>query len=116
MTMLGFSITFIVAEVIPLFLITLFTVIAFDLGASSYSIWLLNAQTIAVGSIAPFVGTLSDLLGRKNITLISLSLTVIAMITLGTAKTITAALAAQCISGTAIVRPSPSSLGRCKTY
>jgi hypothetical protein len=34
MTMLGFSITFIVAEAIPLFMITLFTVIAFDLRAS----------------------------------------------------------------------------------
>ena len=110
MTMFGFSITFIVAEVIPLFLITLFTVIAFDLDASSYSVWLLNAQMIAVGAIAPFVGKLSDLLGRKQITLISLGLTVIAMITLGTAKTITAALAAQCISGVAIVRFSLSSI------
>jgi MFS family permease len=112
MTMLGFSITFVVAEVIPLFLITLFTVIAFDLNASSYSIWMLNSQVIAVGAIAPFVGRLSDLLGRKNITLLSLSLTIIAMITLGTAKTITAALAAQCISGTAIVRP-PSYILSC---
>lgn len=101
--MLGFSITFIVAEVIPLFLITLFTVIAFDLDASSYSIWLLNSQTIAIGAIAPFVGRLSDLMGRKNITLISLSLTIIGMITLGTAKTITAALAGQVVSGIAIV-------------
>ena len=103
MTMLGFGVTFIVAEMIPLFLITLFTIIAFDLGASSYSIWLLDAQTIAVGAIAPFLGILSDLLGRKRITLISLSLTRIAMITLGTAKTITAALIAQYVSGTATV-------------
>lgn len=104
MTMLGFSITFIVAEVIPLFLITLFTVIAFDLNASTYSVWLLNSQTIAVGAIAPFVGTISDLIGRKRITLLSLSLTIIAMIILGTSKTIAAAIAGQVISGTAIVR------------
>jgi MFS family permease len=104
MTMLGFSITFVVAEVIPLFLITLFTVIAFDLGGASYSIWLLISQIIAVGAIAPFVGTLSDLLGRKGITLLSLCLTVIGMIILGTARNIPGAIAAQVISGTAIVR------------
>lgn len=104
--MLGFSITFVVAEVIPLFLITLFTVIAFDLGGASYSIWLLISQIIAVGAIAPFVGTLSDLLGRKGITLLSLCLTVIGMIILGTARNIPGAIAAQVISGTAIVRLS----------
>ncbi len=31
MTMMGFSITFVVSEVVPLFLITLFTSIAIDL-------------------------------------------------------------------------------------
>lgn len=102
--MLGFAITFVVAEVIPLFLITLFTVISFDLGSTSDSIWLLNSSTIAVGAIAPFVGTLSDLLGRKKITLISLGLTIISMIVLGTAKKIGTALCAQVISGAAIVR------------
>lgn len=108
--MLGFSITFVVAEVIPLLLITLFTVIAMDLNGASYAVWLLNSQTIAVGAIAPFVGTLSDLLGRKVFTLISLCLTVIGMILLGTTQTITGAIAAQVISGIAIVRSSHSSV------
>lgn len=103
MTMLGFSITFVVAEVIPLIMITLFTVIAVDLKGASYSVWLLNSQTIAVGAIAPFVGTLSDLLGRKYITLISLCLTIVGMIILGTAKNIAGALAAQVVTGIAIV-------------
>ena len=65
MTMLGFSISFVVAEVIPLFLITLFTVIAYDLTSGDKAIWLIVAQFIAVGSTVPFVGPLVDLLGRK---------------------------------------------------
>jgi len=56
MTMLGFSISFVVAEVIPLFLITLFTVIAYDLNSGDKAIWLIVAQFIAVGSTVPFVG------------------------------------------------------------
>lgn len=107
--MLGFSITFVVAEVIPLIMITLFTVIAIDLKGATYSVWLLNSQTIAVGAIAPFVGTLSDLLGRRWFTLISLCFTVVGMIILGTTKNISGAIAAQVITGIGIVRLSPSS-------
>ncbi|PBP17082.1 C6 finger domain-containing protein [Diplocarpon rosae] len=47
--MLGFSIAFVVAEVIPLFLITLFTVIAYDLGAGEQAIWLPPPRVNALG-------------------------------------------------------------------
>lgn len=102
MTMLGFSITFVVAEVIPLFLITLFTVIAYDLGAGELAIWLIVTQFIVVGATVPFVGPLVDLLGRKNTTLFSLFLTVISMILLGTTQNIAGALGAMAISGMGI--------------
>lgn len=102
MTMLGFSISFVVAEVIPLFLITLFTVIAYDLNSGDMAIWLLVAQFIAVGSTVPFVGPLVDLLGRKLTTLISLLFTVVSMILLGLTPNIAGAIAAMAISGMSI--------------
>merc|ERR1711977_795021 len=102
MTMLGFSISFVVAEVIPLFLITLFTVIAYDLNSGDKAIWLIVAQFIAVGSTVPFVGPLVDLLGRKWTTLVSLLFTVVSMILLGTTQNIAGAIASMVISGMGI--------------
>jgi MFS family permease len=102
MTMVGFSLSFVIAEVIPLFLITLFTVIAYDLGAGDKAIWLIVTQFIAVGSIVPFVGPLIDLIGRKYTTLVSLLVCVVAMILLGTTKNIAGAIGAMAISGISI--------------
>lgn len=102
MTMLGFSLSFVVAEVIPLFLITLFTVIAYDLGNGEKAIWLLVSQFIAVGSIVPFVGPLIDLIGRKGVTLLSLGLITVSMILLGTTPNIAGAIAAMVLSGIGI--------------
>ncbi|TVY86809.1 Efflux pump, partial [Lachnellula willkommii] len=102
MTMLGFSLSFVIAEVIPLFLITLFTVMAYDLGAGDKAIWLVVSPYIAVGSIVPFVGPLVDLIGRKGITLLSLCLIVISMILLGTTPNIAGLIASMTISGVGI--------------
>lgn len=102
MTMVGFSLSFCIAEVIPLFLITLFTVMAYDLGDGGKAVWLIVAQFIAVGSIVPFVGPLVDLIGRKKVTLLSLGLVVVAMILLGTTQTIAGLIAAMAISGISI--------------
>lgn len=93
---------FVGAEAAPLFLITVLTIIAFDLKAIGYTIWILVSQLIAIGAIAPFVGTLSDLLGRKAIVLVSLGLTVIGMIVTGTAPHIGALLVGQVITGLSI--------------
>lgn len=102
MTMLGFSLSFVIAEVIPLFLITLFTVMAYDLGAGDKAIWLVVSQYIAVGSVVPFVGPLVDLIGRKGITLLSLCLVIISMILLGTTPNIAGLIASMAISGVGI--------------
>ena len=102
MTMVGFSLSFCVAEVIPLFLITLFTVIAYDVGDGEKAVWLIVAQFIAIGSTVPFVGPLVDLLGRKRITLLSLCLTVVSMVLLGTAPNIAGVIGAMVISGISI--------------
>lgn len=102
MTMFGFSLSFVIAEVIPLFLITLFTVIAYDLGDGDKAIWLIVAQFIAVGSIVPFVGPLVDLIGRKMVTLVSLILIIISMILIGTTPNIAGMIAAMAVSGVGI--------------
>lgn len=102
MTMMGFSMTFIVAEVVPLFMITLFTVIAYDLGAGNTVIWLVASEIIAVGAIVPFVGIFSDLLGRKGITMVSLCMTVVSMIIIGVTPNIAGFIAGQVIGGMAI--------------
>jgi MFS family permease len=97
--MVGFSLSFVIAEVVPLFLITLFTVIAYNLGAGDKAVWLVVSQFIAIGSIVPFVGPLVDLIGRKYVTLISLCLIVVSMILLVTTQTIAGAIAAMALSG-----------------
>lgn len=102
MTMLGFSLSFVVAEVMPLFLITLFTVIAYDVGGGDKAVWLVVTQFIAIGSIVPFVGPIIDLIGRKGTTLLALCITVVSMIILGTAQTIAGIIAAMAISGVAV--------------
>jgi MFS family permease len=93
---------FVAAEVVPLFLITLFTIIAYDLKASSYVIWVIVSQFIAIAVVAPLVGTLSDLLGRRIVILVGLACTVVAMILLGTVQNITGILAGQVMAGVGI--------------
>ena len=102
MTMLGLSMTFVAAEVVPLFQITLFTVIAYDLNASSYVIWLITSQLIAIAAVTPFVGTLSDLLGRKGVVLTGLAFAVLGMIVTGTTPNMTGMIAGQVIGGVGI--------------
>ena len=93
---------FVAAEVVPLFLITLFTVISYDLNASAYVIWVIVSQFIAIGAVAPFVGTLADLLGRRVVVLAGLVCTVISMIVIGTAHSIAQMIAGQVMSGVGI--------------
>lgn len=102
MTMFGFSLSFLVAEVIPLFLITLFTVIAYNGSAGKKAIWLVVAQFIAIGAIVRFVDPLIHLLGRKAITIISLCFTIVSIILLGITPNIASIIASMAISGITI--------------
>ena len=100
--MMGLSMAFVAAEVVPLFLITLFTIIAYDLNAGSYVIWIIVSQFIAIGAVAPFVGTVTDLIGRRYVVLTGLACTVISMIVIGTAQNIAAMIAGQVMAGVGI--------------
>lgn len=102
MTMVGMCLAFIVAEITPLFLVTCFTIIAADLNALDKVIWILTAPYIATGAVAPFVGNLSDLIGRRGILLLSLVLIVIAFVLQGAAPNIGCYLAGGILAGAAI--------------
>jgi len=102
MTMLGLSLTLIVAELTPMFLATCFTIIAFDLDALDQAVWFTISAYIAQGAVAPFVGSLSDLFGRRGILLISLAMKVIACIFMGVAPNVGLFMVGQVISGAAL--------------
>jgi MFS family permease len=102
MTMLGLSITFILAEATPLFLVTCFTIISYDLEAMDKVIWVLVTPYISTGAIAPFVGNLSDLLGRRGIILISLVASVVSSALQGAAPNFACYIAGSALNGAAM--------------
>jgi MFS family permease len=102
MTMLGLAMAFVVAEVTPLFFVTSFTVIAYDLNAMDKLIWILVGPYISTGAVAPFVGSLSDLMGRKGLIIFSLGLAIVSFIMQGAAPTFACYLTGGVAGGAAI--------------
>lgn len=72
--------------------------IAFDIG-TTFPNWLLTANTLAVTAVCPFVGYLTDLLGRRWICIFGSVLLVIGSIVLATTKTLGSAVTAEAIAG-----------------
>lgn len=73
--------------------------IAADLGATNNSSWLPVSNTLAITAVAPFVGYLQDLVGRREITLVG-SVIIMAGVTLiGTAHGFGQAVAGMSLSG-----------------
>lgn len=66
---------------------------------TKYGNWMLTANTLAVAAICPFVGYITDLLGRRWMCLGGTFLLVIASIVQGTAQNFAAAVSAQAIGG-----------------
>jgi hypothetical protein len=58
-----------------------------DIGGVDRWIWFVLAYLLALAAVCPFVGSISDLIGRRYVSLIGSSFLVIAMIIAGTAKT-----------------------------
>lgn len=58
-----------------------------DIGGVDRWVWFVLANLLALAAVCPFVGSLSDLLGRRWVSLIGSTLLVVAMIICGTAKT-----------------------------
>lgn len=61
--------------------------------------WMLTANTLAVAAICPFVGYITDLMGRRNIALLGTLLLLIACTLQATAHSLAQAIAAQAIGG-----------------
>ncbi|KAK6427381.1 hypothetical protein LTR95_015990 [Oleoguttula sp. CCFEE 5521] len=67
LTVTGAAIGLAASQIYPLLYLTVATPIATALGHPELYIWMLTAGILAMGAVAPFVGPLSDLLGRKKI-------------------------------------------------
>lgn len=74
------------------------TYIGFSIN-TTYPNWLLTANTLAVTAVCPFVGYLTDLLGRRWICILGSLLLVIGSIVLGVTKTLGSAVTGEAIAG-----------------
>jgi MFS family permease len=72
MTVIGCSFALAGSQIVPLLYLTLGTTIAHELKRPDLLIWMLTAGIVAAGAMAPFVGPIADLLGRKVLFLIGL--------------------------------------------
>ena len=99
--MVGLSMAFIVAEVVPLILATCFTIIAAELKALDRLVWILITPYIATGAVAPLVGSLEDMLGRKWALVTSLIISAMAATIQGSAPYFAAFIVGQVLSGIA---------------
>ncbi|KAB9006572.1 hypothetical protein FH972_026926 [Carpinus fangiana] len=70
-----------------------------DLGGVDRWIWFVLANLLALASICPFVGSLSDLFGRRYVAIAGASFLVIGMIVCSTAHTMNIFIAGMAISG-----------------
>ena len=58
-----------------------------DIGGSDHSVWYILGNLVTLAAICPFVGSLSDLLGRRWVALLGAGLLVLGMIVATTATT-----------------------------
>ena len=67
MTVIGCAFGLTGSQIYPLLYLTLGTTIAAALGRPDLYIWMATAGILAMGAIAPFIGPLADMMGRKVI-------------------------------------------------
>ncbi len=70
-----------------------------DLGGVDRWVWFVLGNLLCLAAICPFVGSISDLVGRRYVSLAGSGLLIIAMIICGTAKDMNAFIAGMTISG-----------------
>ncbi|KAL4805825.1 fungal trichothecene efflux pump [Aspergillus unguis] len=70
-----------------------------DIGGVDRWVWFVLANLLALASVCPFVGSLSDLIGRRYVALIGVSLVTIGMIVCSTAHTMNIFIAGMAIAG-----------------
>jgi len=73
--------------------------IAADLNMATNSSWLPVSNTLAITAVAPFVGYLQDLLGRREITLVGSVIIMVGLVLIGTAQNAGQAITGMALSG-----------------
>jgi MFS family permease len=103
MTVLGCAFALTGSQIAPLLYLTLGTSIAAQLGRSDLVLWMLTAMIVAVGAMAPFVGPLADLFGRKIIFVVCLLVSIVGSIVCSTTPTAGGFIAGQLLLGVGAV-------------
>lgn len=80
MTVIGCAFALASSQISSLLYLTVATHISHELNSSKLSVWFLTAPGVAMGALAPFVGPLADLFGRKNIFLFGIIAAVVGCI------------------------------------
>ena len=70
-----------------------------DLGGESSVAWLGIANTLSVAAVAPMVGSISDLLGRRYVALLGPCLMILGLTVVGTARRMDVAIGGSAIIG-----------------
>ncbi|KAE8349932.1 fungal trichothecene efflux pump [Aspergillus coremiiformis] len=70
-----------------------------DIGGTDRWVWFVLANLLALAGVCPFVGSLSDLIGRRSVALIGVSLICIGMIVSSTASTMNTFIGGMAIAG-----------------
>src|ERR1700742_4817483 len=70
-----------------------------DLGATKVGSWLPVSNTLAITAVAPFVGYLQDLLGRRNITLAGSIVIMVGIALIGSAHSFGQAVTGMALAG-----------------
>ncbi|KAJ9638267.1 hypothetical protein H2201_008867 [Coniosporium apollinis] len=70
-----------------------------DLGGLDRWVWFVLANLLALAAVCPFVGSLSDLIGRRWVALMGSAFLVVAMIICGTARNMNQFIAGMTLSG-----------------
>ncbi|GIJ90198.1 hypothetical protein Asppvi_009151 [Aspergillus pseudoviridinutans] len=70
-----------------------------DIGGADRWIWFVLANLLALAGVCPFVGSLSDLMGRRYVAIIGASLICLGMIVTSTAHTMNVFIAGMAIAG-----------------
>lgn len=103
MTIVGCSLALAGSQIVPLLYLTLGTTIAYELGAPDLLIWMLTAGIVAQGALAPFIGPLADLVGRKHLFIIGLIVSALGAILCAATPNVGGFIAGQVFLGFGIV-------------